>query len=67
MIHLQDEFAICGPDGLIVFVRSDGTSFRPPIDLHLQVVDMMFVDPVLYVIGPSIMVAYKLVLLELTF
>lgn len=51
---------MCGQDGLIVFVRADGTSFRPPIDLNLNVVDMLFVSPVLYVIGMKNVIAYNI-------
>lgn len=57
----QDEFAICGPDGLIVFIRVDGTSFRAPIDLNTNVVNMLFVRPILYVIGSNRLSAHKFV------
>lgn len=57
----KDEFAICGPDGLIVFIHADGTSFRAPIDLNTKVVDMFFVRPILYVIGSTRLSAHKLI------
>ncbi|CAD5222527.1 unnamed protein product [Bursaphelenchus xylophilus] len=56
----RDEYCISADDGLLVFVDSKGVSNRPPISTNINVLQVCFIDPLLYVVGHNHLLIYNL-------
>ena len=63
LLFLQNEFLICGSDGLVAFASVDGKSNRAPISTNMRIDDLLVKDSTICVVGDEKIALYRFVVL----